>query len=172
MVIDVKVTSVLLLIVFSAFAFNAHAQQYYKWVDENGVTHYEEERPNQNIEHVALQFPDEYSVSNPEEDYYSIQNQLKRLQEWRAQQQAAKQKAQALAPQREVQIQEVYVQSHEPQRRYYLPRHYSRHTKGHHYKPAKPYCCNKPKVERPPARIVQKAQPRRSSSGLVASRYE
>lgn len=167
-----KKISLLTLIAVSAFAINAQAQQLYKWVDENGVTHYEESRPDQNVEHVALQFPDEYEVSNPEEDYYSIQNQLKRLQEWRSQQQAARQQKQGSAPQREVQIQEVYVQSHEPYRRYYTPRHYSHYGKGHHYKPAKARCCNNIKVERPPARIVQKAQPRRSTSGLVATRYK
>ena len=167
-----KLTRLFILLAVCIFALDAHAQQFYKWVDENGVTHYEEERPHQAIDHVALEFPDEYQVSNPEEDYYSIQNQLKRLQEWRSQQQEARQTARASAPQREVQIQEVYVQSHEPYRRYYLPRHYSHYGKRYPDKPAKSHCCVNPKVERPPARIVQKVQPRRSTSGLAATRYE
>ena len=159
------------LVVVFVFASSVQAQKLYKWVDENGVTHYQESRPDSNVEHVALQFPDKYDVSNPEEEYYSIQNQLKRLQESRAQQQAARQQQQANTQAREVQIQEVYVPTHEPYRRYYAPRHYSHYGKGHQYKQAKTPCCQNLKVERPPARILQKSQPRRSA-GYVATKYK
>ncbi len=172
MVFDVKVVSVFFIFLMCSVVLNVHAQQFYKWVDENGKFHYEEERPAQNIEHVSIELPDEYVESNPEEDYYSIQNQLKRLQERREQQRIAKQKAQAAKPQKEVQIQEVYVERHEPYRRYYVPGYYPKHKYPHHYKPKPPQCCNKPIVEKPPAGITHKVNSNRSSSGLVASRSE
>lgn len=57
----------------------AMAQDYYKWVDELGVTHYSEVRPADNVEHETLILPGRYNQSaNPEDDYYSIQNQLDR----------------------------------------------------------------------------------------------
>ncbi len=62
----------------------AYAEQFYKWVDDDGVTHYGEILPNANTKHVSFEFPDNYVKSNPEEDYYSIQNQLQRMQDRRA----------------------------------------------------------------------------------------
>lgn len=57
----------------------ALAQNYYKWVDEQGVTHYSEMQPAEHIEHQTLALPEQYSAPvNPEDDYYSIQNQLDR----------------------------------------------------------------------------------------------
>ncbi len=172
MVINVKAVRLSFILLISAVALNGHAQQFYKWVDEDGVTHYEEERPSQNIDHVSIELPDEYVESNPEEDYYSIQNQLKRLQDRREQQRIAKQEARAEKNQQEVKIQEVYVERYEPERRYYVPGYYPRYKNPHHYKPKHPQCCNKPVIEKPPAGITHKVNSNRSTSGLVASRYK
>ena len=59
----------------------SYSQQYYKWVDEHGVTHYSEALPNENIDHVAFEFPEQYATVDAEKDYYSIQNQLQRMLE-------------------------------------------------------------------------------------------
>jgi len=50
------------------------------------VTHYAEALPSQDIDHVALQFTEQYQQANSQDDYYSIQNQLERLQQRRSQQ--------------------------------------------------------------------------------------
>ena len=71
---------VLIALVFGLLASSlVTAQSFYKWVDENGVTHYGEERPADNIEHQTFNFPDQYAEpADPKDDYYSIQNQLDR----------------------------------------------------------------------------------------------
>lgn len=71
---------VLILMASGIFAGSvAVAQDYYKWVDEQGVTHYSEIQPADEVEHQTLTLPDQYAApSNPEDDYYSIQNQLNR----------------------------------------------------------------------------------------------
>lgn len=72
---------VLILLASSLLASSpAMAQDYYKWVDEQGVTHYSEMRPGEGVEHQTFILPDQYSApsNNPEDDYYSIQNQLDR----------------------------------------------------------------------------------------------
>ena len=101
------------------YASNVYAAQFYKWVDEDGITHYGESLPEDNVEHVAFEFPEQYVTSNPEEDYYSIQNQLQRMQQWREQQLAEKQKKAELAANSAPQLQPVYYQ--EPYTDYYRP---------------------------------------------------
>ncbi len=60
----------------------------YKWVDENGVTNFSDKPPatvnsvQGSVEHIAL--PGDFAVpTDPAEDYYSISNQWKRLNEER-----------------------------------------------------------------------------------------
>lgn len=65
------------------FGSVAYAEEYYKWVDEDGVTHYGEALPSDETEHVAFEFPERYATSNANDDYYSIQNQLQRMLEWK-----------------------------------------------------------------------------------------
>ena len=101
------------------YASSAYAGQFYKWVDEEGVTHYGESLPDENIEHVAFEFPEQYVMSNPEEDYYSIQNQLQRMQERREQRLLNKQKKADLASNSSLQPQPVYYE--EPRNDYYRP---------------------------------------------------
>ena len=76
---------IILPIVLFFYGSVGYADEFYKWVDENGVTHYGEALPNEDIDHVAFNFPDQYVTSNPEEDYYSIQNQLQRMLDRRKQ---------------------------------------------------------------------------------------
>ena len=61
----------------------AGARTLYKWVDEHGVTHYSEFEPANGKESEELILPDSYASTNFEEDYYSIQNQLERVQQQR-----------------------------------------------------------------------------------------
>ncbi len=80
-----------LLITTSVLTIEVQAQQLYKWVDAQGVTHYSEALPSQNVDHAAFEFTKDYQVTNPQDDYYSIQSQLKRLQQRRSQQRVEKQ---------------------------------------------------------------------------------
>ena len=65
------------------FVSSVHAQEFYKWVDADGVTHYGEKLPNPETEYETLEIPAKYVTGKPGDDYYSIQNQLKRIQEQR-----------------------------------------------------------------------------------------
>lgn len=63
------------------------ARTYYKWIDESGTTHYSESLPESVDvqESERLELNDDYTTSVSDEDYYSIQNQLQRIQEQRKQ---------------------------------------------------------------------------------------
>ncbi len=167
-------TIVVLSLVMSVCVFEAQAQQLYKWVDAQGMTHYGETLPSEDIDHVAFEFTEDYQVPNSQDDYYSIQNQLKRLQEHRSQQQAEKQQAaQARAANKQV-PEIIYVQANEPERRYYVPAYYPRY-KSHHYHnkynghhPKKAH--QKPYIEKPRSGISQKAKVNRSGAVFSASR--
>ena len=175
MVMNIKIVGVLIILA-TGFSTNASAQQLYKWVDDQGVTHYGENLPNADVEHVALKFPEKYEYSNPEEDYYSIQNQLKRLQESRAKQREERQKAVDARAEKQLPVREVYVQDYEPSRRYYLParypHYYPKYKFGHHPKHPqhKKPCCNKPIVEKRRSGISQQAKTNRTKSVFTASR--
>ena len=105
----------------------AHAQEYYKWVDADGMTHYSESRPDAITDYEAFEFPQQYVSTNSDEDYYSIQNQLKRVQEqrllWRELNVPER-------PQQDVAVQEVIYQPEEVR---YVPA-YPYYYKRHHYK--------------------------------------
>lgn len=77
----IRVIVVLLILLLTSSI--SYSQQYYKWVDENGVTHYGEVLPDANTKHVAFEFPQQHTTANAEDDYYSIQNQLQRMLERR-----------------------------------------------------------------------------------------
>ena len=166
-----KLISVVLLVAMSVF--EVQAQQLYKWVDAEGVTHYSETLPNKNIDHVALEFTQDYQVPNHEDDYYSVQNQLKRLQQRRSQQLAEKKQVQVAKQTPEI----VYVQVSEPERNYYLPAYFP-HFKSHHYNGK--YNTHYPKharykqrnayLEKPKSGISQKVRASRVSAGFSASR--
>ena len=92
----IKVIVVMLVLLLASSI--SYGQQYYKWVDEDGVTHYGEALPNEKTEHVAFEFPEQYATTNAEEDYYSIQNQLQRMLERRKLQREARARREAPAP--------------------------------------------------------------------------
>ena len=147
------------------FATSAYAQQFYKWVDAQGVTHYGEELPVGVADHKEFEFPDDYAASNPEEDYYSIQNQLKRLQENRSQQRRDRQVSTKPVNQTPAPVTYVY---HDEPRKYYVPAYY-----GHHYlkyRDKGKVCCKQPKVIKPPARISYNTKASRHSAGFSAWR--
>ena len=157
----------LLILLSALLSTQAFAQKLYKWVDEWGDTHYSEELPEGVSEHVAFNFPDSYETSDPKEDYYSIQNQLKRIQARKLEEQKSDREVRQQQPR-----QQTYVDHYQP-RRYYYPVHQRRHYPVYPYKYNKPkYCCSnsKPQVKRPPARITQANRTFRSSAGFSASR--
>ncbi len=92
------IQAMLVLLILLLASSISYGQQYYKWVDENGVTHYGEALPSENTEHVAFEFPEQYTTTNAEEDYYSIQNQLQRMLERRKLQREARASRQSPAP--------------------------------------------------------------------------
>lgn len=116
-----------------------HAQEYYKWVDADGVTHYGEVLPDPGTKYEAFELPRQYVSSEPDEDYYSIQNQLKRLQEqrllWRKLNVPER-------PQQDVIVQEVVYQPEEvryvPAYPYYYKRHHNK-DRYHHKKHSRHY---------------------------------
>lgn len=87
----------IITITITLYGSNVYAEQFYKWVDENGITHYGEILPNAEVEHVAFEFPEQYVTANPEDDYYSIQNQLQRMLDRREEQRRKKQERIATA---------------------------------------------------------------------------
>ena len=114
------------------FMAYAHAQEYYKWVDADGVTHYGEVLPNTDTEYESFEFPRQYTNSDPSDNYYSIQNQLKRVQEqrllWRKLNVPER-------PQNDVVGQRVVYQPEEVRYIPAYPYYYKRHPyKGRYYK--------------------------------------
>ena len=95
------------------FAFvPAFASGIHKWVDEQGVTHYSDKAPESDIRQVSvIEIPAYYStVSNIEEDYYSITNQWMRVHQERLELEKIKlEKAKQKAAQRPSPPQVVYV---------------------------------------------------------------
>ena len=159
-----------------------NAQELYKWVDEQGVTHYADALPEAKVEHQLFRFADYQHTDNPSDDYYSIQNQLKRLQESRAEALKQKQQAAEIRAAKYPPKQEVIVTSLEPQQRYYSPAYYpygfnkrfkyipgskynSRHI-AHHPKRK----VNHSPVEKPSRGIVHKNPVKRSTVQFSASK--
>lgn len=166
--------NVVMLIVLSMVAINAQAQQLYKWVDAQGVTHYSESLPNPTIDHVAFEFTEDYQVPNAKDDYYSIQNQLKRLQDRRAERRAEKQQA---AKEKESMRQSpeiIYVLSSEPERRYFAPTYYPNYyTHGYNKHYAKRH--SKPKhqrqlIDKPRSGLAHKVKASNAGAAFSASK--
>lgn len=164
----------LLILLTTVVSSQAFGQQLYKWVDEWGVTHYSQAAPKNVSEHVTFDFPDSYAVANPDQDYYSIQNQLKRMQARKRAQKKFNQSIRAAKKQKTAIKPPVHVDRSPPQR-YYLPAYQPRYYPLHPYQPYRPpeLCCSESgqsKAEKPPARITQKGKPGQSSSSFTASR--
>ena len=119
------------------FISSLHAQEFYKWIDTDGVTHYSEVLPSQEVEYYVLEIPVQYATNKPSDDYYSIQNQLKRIQEqrllWRELHSPVKQKE-------EVVVEEVYVEPEVVRYAPVYPYHYKYpYFKNKHYNHNKKY---------------------------------
>jgi hypothetical protein len=115
------------------FVTCAHGQEYYKWVDAAGVTHYGEVLPDPDTEYEAFDFTERYTSANPGDDYYSIQNQLKRVQEQRL---LWRELNVPEGPEQNVVVQEVVYQPEEVRYVPVYPYRYKRHhyKDKHHYK--------------------------------------
>lgn len=65
---------------FSCFS-TANAADIFKWVDEDGVTHFSQTPPESGTQSQTLEMPVfPPPAQNPADDYYSIANQAKRLE--------------------------------------------------------------------------------------------
>ncbi|MDX1561357.1 MAG: DUF4124 domain-containing protein [Gammaproteobacteria bacterium] len=63
--------------------FSAGATEIYKWVDDNGVVHYADERPASERSVTTVEIAVAAERYDPEQDPYSILNQAKRIhQTW------------------------------------------------------------------------------------------
>jgi len=164
-----------LLITISVLTIEVQAQQLYKWVDAQGVTHYAEALPSEDVDHVAFEFTENYQAANPQDDYYSIQNQLKRLQQRRSQQRAEKQQVAEARAAKQQTTEIIYVQASESEPSYYLPAYYphfnfnpyNKKYNGHYSKQTHH---QKTYIEKPRSGISQKAKVNRSGAVFSASR--
>ena len=179
MKINIQLTCLLISYLIGSYV---HAQQLYKWVDEHGMTHYSDELPAGHVEHEAFQFAEYHSDSNPVEDYYSIQNQLERLQERRAETLKQKQRAAEIKAAKNPPPREVIITSSEPQQRYYSPAYFPHGLhKPHKYILGKPYYGHQNKhqrharlprtpIERPRTGIASGVKVKPSIAGFSASK--
>lgn len=160
-----------------------NSQQLYKWVDDQGVTHYGDALPDENIVHESFKFPQYNQASKPSDDYYSIQNQLQRLQERRAETLKQKQQAAEIKAAKNPSRQELYVTAAEPERRYYpyayFPNRFNKHYKpiagvpyhGRHYKHHNKHVSpSKTKLEPVRSGLVSKPSAKRSKAVFAASK--
>lgn len=161
----------------------ANSQQLYKWVDDQGVTHYGDALPDEDIVHESFKFPQYNQVSNPGDDYYSIQNQLQRLQDRRTETLKQKQQAAEIKAAKNPPRQEVYVTAVESERRYYpsayFPNRFNKHYKyipgvpyhGRHYKHHNKHVSpSKPMLEPVRSGLVSKSGAKRSKAVFAASK--
>ena len=182
------ITVSILLTMMSALTANVSAQQLYKWVDDQGVTHYGEALPSNDIEHVTFEFAnyntfDNDQKPNPQDDYYSIQNQLKRLQDRRTQQLEEKKLAAEARAANNPPSQEAYLEYSQPAERYYAPAYYPRHYSNfypkHHFGYQNGHKIrrhlnfpnqHKPAIKQSRSGISQKVKANRSKAVFSASR--
>ncbi len=146
---------------------NVQAQELYKWVDDEGVTHYGDALPGHQVDHESFVFSEYQAQSLPADDYYSIQNQLQRLQDRRADDLKRKQQLAEINAAKNPPVQEVYIAPQESERGYYrpayLPYGFGRSHKGviaGHY--SKPYKHHVPHAKKHHAPVEQ------VRSGLVS----
>ena len=155
----------------------ADSQQLYKWVDDQGVTHYGDALPDENIAHESFHFQQYSHISNPSDDYYSIQNQLQRLQERRSQALKQKQQAAEIKAANNSVSQQPTVAIVEPERRYFAPAYFPhRYNKHYKYIPGKPHHYNKhvnsskAPVERSRGGLVSRPTAKRGQASFSASK--
>ena len=72
--------SLVFMALFALFPYVSFAASVHKWVDENGVTHFSDQAPDDSVVQVEqFEISNVYKKYNVEEDYYSISNQWARL---------------------------------------------------------------------------------------------
>ncbi len=169
------------LILLGAWSAQLPAQSFYKWVDAEGVTHYSQIQPKQAVDHIVLDIAEDNARLTPENDYYSVQNQLDRLQTRRARERAEKQRIGQAESVKVTSPDVIYIQASEPVNRYYLPVHYSRYlpygyNENHHqYKHQSSYSAARATTsdkltDKPHASISQKKIVNRSAAVFSVSR--
>lgn len=84
----------MVLLSIGACAFGAEV---FRWVDNRGVTHYGEEPPAGSSPERAFTMPDTETNSNPEDDYFSVVNQSRRMEESRLAREKARSDARTAA---------------------------------------------------------------------------
>lgn len=70
-------------LMFLALADIAVAAEVYRWVDQKGVTHYGEQPPEGSSAERAFTMPDTAPVSDANDEYFSVINQSRRMEESR-----------------------------------------------------------------------------------------
>jgi len=76
-------TRIALGLVFLSIGAWSLGAEVYRWVDNRGVTHYGEEPPEGSNPEPAFTMPDSETITNPEDDYFSVVNQSRRMEESR-----------------------------------------------------------------------------------------
>ncbi len=104
-----------LLVVFAWSAVGTTAEVF-RWVDEGGVTHFSESPPEQEAQDLqTLELADPAPRSDPENYYYSIANQSKRMEAMRAEREKAQAERDLARRQLELEAAQNQVQPPPPQ---------------------------------------------------------
>lgn len=143
-----------------------HAQELYKWVDEQGVTHYGDTLPEQATPHHAFEFTEYQQPTASDTDYFSVQNQLQRLQNRRTQDLKQKQQRAEINAAKNPPQQEIVFVPQEPQRRYYSPAYLPHGFNRTHAKGVAPYYDSYVKHHSKQPRVKQDSG-ERSRGGIV-----
>jgi hypothetical protein len=84
-------TRIFQMVCIALLPFSVVHADIFKWVDAEGVTHFSDARPAVGTTPIVAEpvnIRQDYTESNPAEDYYSIVNQSKRMQAQRAEKDA------------------------------------------------------------------------------------
>lgn len=183
-----KITLLFTFSLYSTVAIHAlHAQELYKWVDETGVTHYGDALPAEPTQHESFVFSEYQQLDDskdPADDYYSVQNQLQRLQDRRAEEIKQKQQLAEIEAAKNPQptpVQEAYRSPQDFDRAYYRPaylpyglkRPYKNSFVNHSYKPYKHKSAHANKsapIDRPRSGIVSTANKVSSKAAFTVSK--
>ena len=119
-----QIKSLTIVALFALIPFASFAASVHKWVDENGVTHYSDQAPDDQVAQIdQFEISNVYRQSNVEEDYYSISNQWARMHAERIERKKIQlEKAKLKQSQSESTPQVVYFdQDQESHRQVYYP---------------------------------------------------
>lgn len=77
-----KAQHIQMLVMSLLFSAGLSATDIYSWVDEDGVTHFSEFQPGDQVQNVSKQTMDK-SAPIPVEDVYNVEEHNKQMAEWR-----------------------------------------------------------------------------------------